>query len=135
MKNYKRFLTSAEVIDAVLDSDDEGEHEIVTIPPEQGNGNVTDDEEGDENDVANLANTELPNDVARTPEVHKNSNGDDDAITKNSENKSKRKKVIQWVNWKKSTNVTKLPKGDSKQTDNQTLYYLNPLKFTNSFLI
>lgn len=95
MKNYKRFLTSAEVIDAVLDSDDEGEHEIVTILPEQGNGNVTDDDEGDENDVANLANTELPNDVARTAEVHKNSNGDDDAIIKNSENKSKRKKVIQ----------------------------------------
>ena len=95
MKNYKRFLTSAEVIDAVLDSDDEGEHEIVTILLEQGNGNVTDDDEGDENDVANLANTELPNDVARTAEVHKNSNGDDDAIIKNSENKSKRKKVIQ----------------------------------------
>ena len=41
MTNYRRFLTLTEVIHAILNSHDEGEHEIVIIPLEQGNGNVT----------------------------------------------------------------------------------------------
>ena len=86
MVNYKIFLTLAEVIYAVLNSD-EDEHEIVRIPPEQGNGNVTDEEEGDVNNVANSANTVLPN--AGTLEVHKKSDGDGDGIIKNSERKLK----------------------------------------------
>ena len=81
MANYKRFLALAEITVAVLDSDDE----IVIIPPEQGNGNATDEEEGDKNDLVNSANTELLNDVAGTLEVHKNSDGDGDATIENSE--------------------------------------------------
>ena len=67
-------------------------------------------------------NAELPNDVAGTLEVHKNFDGDGDAIIKNSEPKSKRKKVLQSVNWKKNTTLTELPKGKvwgpRKQTTN-----------------
>ena len=109
--NYKRFVTLTEVIDTVIDSDDEGEHETVIITPKQGNGNVTDREERDENDVANSLNAELPNDVAGTLEVHKNFDGDCNAIIKNGKPKSKRKKVRQSVNWKKNTTLTELPKG------------------------
>ena len=82
------FLTLAEVIDAVLNSD-EDKHEIVTIPPLQGNGNVTDEEEGDVNNVANSANTVLPNNVAGSVEVHKNPDGHGDTIIKNNELKPK----------------------------------------------
>lgn len=78
MANYQRFLTVSEVVMAVLDSDDKGRHEFVIICQ-----------------VSNSANKELSNDVAGTPEVHKNSGGD--SIIKNSKHKSKRKKVIESV--------------------------------------
>ena len=119
MTNYKRFLTLAEVTEKVLYSGNEGEHKIVIIPPEKRNGNVTDEEERDENNTANLANTELPNKVAGTPEVHKNSDGDNDVIIKNTKPKSKREKVIQSVNWKKNTNLSELLKGEPEILTNK----------------
>ena len=90
---------------AVLDSDDKGRHEFVIILHEPGNDDATDAKEGYEKEVSNSANKELSNDVAGTPEVHKNSGGD--SIIKNSKHKSKRKKVIESVSWKKS-NLTEL---------------------------
>ena len=61
--------------------------------------------------MANSANTEPPNDAAVALEVHKSSDDDGDAIIKNIEPKSKRKKVIQSVNWRKNTSLTELSKG------------------------
>ena len=83
------FPDTAGIIDVVLDFDDDDG--IAIILPEQGNGNVADEEEGDGNNLASSANAEFPNDVAGTLDVHKSSDSDGDTLIKNSEPESKGK--------------------------------------------
>ena len=109
-------------LNAILESDYEDETDIVILPPDGGDGNVTDIEEDDENVNQQLAS--LPNDVAGSLEMHRKDNMDtendipcaaDNNKTKSPKPKRSRnanKPTEMKPNWIKSNNLDPMENGD-----------------------
>ena len=98
----KEYFTLDQALDAVLESEDDCEHDIVILPPEP-TGNVT-DEEGCEDDItsSNNPNDNLPNDVAGTLELQRKSVDSDNEIESENETlePQPKKKKPEQVKWK-----------------------------------
>ena len=102
---HRRYLTFQEAVDDILGSTESKEKDIVILPPAQGDSCGTDLEENDVDEWHK--NDLLPNNLARTLEVHNNHEcevASDVSAVQSKENKpppKKKRKNAEVVLWKK----------------------------------